>query len=176
MNNARLTNIILIILLIFNVAFVGKWWMTHHRFHHPKKGVDMDNVTLSHDRNKREMFLVKTLNLDSIQQKKLDTILTSHYAFLNKYMTAYVRNQVEFFNTLKNNPDTTVAFRCADSLSILKIKMEKEFYIHLLDLKNICNSQQQNQYNKLIDNISQEFVESHNFSNSAKPSTSHDTL
>jgi len=164
------------VLLIFNVAFVGRWWMTNHKLHHPKKTVDIDNTTLSHDRNKREMFLVKTLNLDSLQQKKLDTILTSHYAFLNKNMTAYVRNQVEFFNTLKNNPDTTTAYRCVDSLAILKVKMEREFYLHLLGIKNICNSQQQQQYNQLIDNISQDFVIHHNFSNSAKSSTSHDTL
>jgi hypothetical protein len=176
MNNTKLTNIILIILLIFNVVFVGRWWMTHHKFHHSKKEAEMDNAPLSHDRNKREMFLVKTLNLDSVQQKKLDTILTSHYAFLNKYMTAYVRNQVEFFNTLKNNPDTVTAFRCADSMAILKIKMEREFYLHLLGLKNICNSQQQTQYNQLIDNVSQDFVIHHNFSNSAKTGTSHDTL
>lgn len=176
MSNTKLTNIILIILLIFNVAFVGRWWMTHHKFHHPKKDNDMGNSTLSHDRNKREMFLVKTLNLDSLQQKKLDTILISHYAFLNKYMTAYVRNQVEFFNTLKNNPDTTVAFRCADSLAILKIKMEREFYMHLLGLRNICNNQQQKQYDQLIDDISKEFIDSHSFSNSAKSGSVHDSL
>ena len=176
MSNTKLTNIILIILLIFNVVFVGRWWMTHHKFHHPKKEVDMDNTTLSHDRNKREMFLVKSLSLDSIQQKELDTTLTSHYTFLNKYMTAYVRNQVEFFNALKNNPDTAVAFRCADSLGILKVKMEREFYMHLLKLKNICNSQQQQQYNQLIDNVSQDFVIHHNFSNNTKTGNSHDSL
>jgi hypothetical protein len=89
-------------------------------------------------------------------------------------MGAYIRNQTHFFSSLKNNPDSTTAFHCADSLAILKVAMERELYSHFLSIKNICNSEQQKRYDELIDNMSQEFVRHHDFSGSTK--TNHDTL
>jgi hypothetical protein len=167
--NTKLTNILLIILLIFNVAFVGRWWMMgHHKPHHPMKEPKQETTIILHDRNKGEMFLVSTLGLDSLQQKKLDPILESHFNFLDKYMSAYIRNQSNFFNALKNNQDSTTAFRCADSLGLLKVAMERELYLHFLSIKNICNSGQQKQFNELIDNMSREFVHHHDIHSSEK--------
>lgn len=172
MRNTKLTNILLIILLIFNVAFIGKWWIGHRKFHHPKK--EVETTTLMNDRYKGGMFLVKTLGLDTLQQKTLDKILAMHYNLLDKYMSAYNREQTKFFNALKNNQDSATAFQCADSLGILKVVMERELYSNFISIKNICNSQQQKQYDELIDNISQECVRHHTLSNSLK--TNHDTL
>lgn len=175
MNNTKLTNILLIILLVFNVAFIGKWWMGHQKFHHQgNKEAAPDTMSPLHDRSKAEIYLVKTLALDTAQQKKLDNILATHYTIFDKYMAANIRNQTNFFNALKNTPDSATALRCIDSLAIIKIAMEKELYFHLLSIKNICNSGQQKQYNELIDNMSLEFVHHHNFSGSPKPK--HDTL
>lgn len=146
--------------------------MGHHRPHHIQKPVE--TTTLLMDRSKADIFLVKTLDLDTLQQKELGTILAAHYVFLDKYMTAYINTQCDLFNALKDKPDSATAFRCADSLSKLKVVMEKELFLHFLSIKNICSSSQQAQYNKLIDNISQEFTRHHDFSKSAKPN--HDTL
>jgi protein CpxP len=173
MKNIKLTNILLILLLIFNVAFIGKWWMGHRKMHHPKKD-EIETTTLMNDRSKGGMFLVKSLGFDTVQQKKLDIALAAHYRFLDKYMGAYIRNQIKLFNALKDTPDTTIASHCADSLSILKMTMERELYFHFLSIKNICNSGQLKQYNELIDNMSQEFVQRHDFSNTAKKK--HDSL
>jgi hypothetical protein len=161
MRNSKLTNILLILLLIFNVAFIGKWWMSRHKMHHPK-GEDAEPTAVMNDKGKGGMFLVKSLGLDTIQQKKLNAILAMHYSFLDKYTAAYLRNQTRFFNALKDNPDTAIAFRCADSLGILKVAMERELFMHFQTIKNICNSSQQKQYNDLIDNMSKDFVHHHN--------------
>ena len=175
MNNTKLTNIILIVLLVFNVAFIGKWWMGHRKSHHSAgKEATADTLSPLHDRTKAEMYLVKTLNLDTLQQKKLDNILATHYGVFDKYMAANIRLQSNFFNTLKNSPDSATALRCIDSLAIIKVDMEKELYFHLLSIKNICNDGQQKKYNELIDNMSLEFVHHHNYSGSPKPN--HDTL
>jgi periplasmic protein CpxP/Spy len=174
MRNTKVTNILLIILLIFNVAFIGKWWMGRRKMHHPKKEMQTETTSLMNDRSKAGMFLVKSLRFDTAQQKKLDTVLAAHYRFLDKYMGAYIRNQTKLFGALKDNPDSTTAFHCADSLSMLKVAMEKELYLHFLSIKNICNSGQLKQYNELIDNMSHEFVHHHDFSNTAKPN--HDSL
>jgi protein CpxP len=174
MKNMRLTNILLIILLVFNVAFIGKWWMGHRKMHHPPKKDEIETTTLMNDRSKGGIFLVKTLGFDTIQQKKLDIILAAHYRFLDKYMGAYIRNQTKLFSALKDTPDSTSASHCADSLCILKMMMERELYSHFLSIKNICNSGQLKQYNELIDNMSQEFVHHHDFSNTAKKN--HDSL
>jgi hypothetical protein len=176
MNNTKLTNILLVLLLIFNVAFIGTWWMSHPKFHHPKKEIKPETTILLHDRDRGEMFLVKALNLDTAQQKKLDNILAAHYTFFDKYSNAYLRNQSDFFNALKNTPDSVTAFRSADSLGILKVAMEKELYSHFLSIRNICNSGQQKQYNQLIDNMSKEFVRHHGLIIGTKPDTNHDTL
>ncbi len=174
--NTKLTNILLIILLVFNAAFLGKWWMGHHKFHHPnpEMGPPPETTAILHDRNKGEMFLVKSLGFDSLQQKKLDKVLEAHFSFLDKYMGAYIKNQTDFFNDLKSNPDTATISRCIDSMGILKVAMQKELYSHLMSIKNICNSGQQKQYNELIDNMSKEFVHHHDFHNGGKPN--HDSL
>jgi len=173
MRNTKLTNILLILLLIFNVAFIGKWWLTHHKLHHPKE-MEAEPTAVMNDRNKGGMFLVKALGLDTIQQSKLNNILTIHYNFLDRYTSAYLRNQTNFFNALKGNPDSATAFRCADSLGILKIAMERELYLHFQIIKNICNSSQQKQYDGLIDNMAKDFVHHHNLLNNIK--TKPDTL
>ncbi len=174
MMNTKLTNILLIILLLFNVAFLGTWWLGHHRMHHPpKKGPEAEASTLLLDQDKGGMFLVKTLGLDTLQQKKLDNLLQAHFVSLHENMDAYVRNQLNFFNSLKNN-DSTYAFRCADSMGMLKVKMEKEFYKHLMNIKNICNSGQQKQFEEFTESLSKEFVRHHDVRSSGK--TSHDSL
>jgi hypothetical protein len=172
MKNTKLTNILLIILLVFNVAFIGKWWMGHRRLHHPKK--EVETTTLMNDRNSGGIYLVKTLGLDTLQQKQLDKILALHYNLLDIYMRAYIRIQTKFFNSLKDNQDSTAAFHCADSMGILKVTMERELYSNFISIKNICNGGQQKLYDQLIDNISEECVRHHTLSNN--PKTNHDTL
>jgi len=174
MRNTKLTNILLIILLIFNVAFLGKWWMGHHKMHHQKE-TEVEPTSAMNDHTKGGIFLIRSLGLDTIQQKKLNSILAAHYNFLDKYTAAYLRNQTGFFSALKGNSDSTTAFRCADSLGILKVAMEKELYVHFLSIKNICNSAQQKQYDELIDNMSKDFAHHHNaYLHPEK--TKHDTL
>jgi len=174
MRNAKLTNILLIILLIFNVAFIGKWWMGHRKMHHSKE-MEAEPTSVMNDRTKGGLFLIKSLGLDTIQQKKLNAILTAHYNFLDKYTAAYIRNQSGLFNALKDNSDSTIAFHCADSLGILKVTMERELYLHFQSIKNICNSGQQKQYNELIDNMSKDYVHHHNALLHPEK-TKHDTL
>lgn len=174
MKNTTLTNILLIILLLFNIAFIGKWWMGHHKIHHSKE-MDVEPTSAMNDHSKGGIFLIKSLGLDSIQQKTLSTLLAAHYDFLDKYTAAYLRNQTRFFNALKGNPDSATAFHCADSMGILKVAMERELYSHFLSIKNICNSTQQKQYDELIDNISKDFAHHHNaYLHPEK--TKHDTL
>jgi hypothetical protein len=167
--NTKLTNILLIILLVFNVVFLGAWWMGHHKAHHqPKKEAQTETTMLLNDRNKGEMFLIKNLGLDTLQQKKLDNIMVAHFNFLDKYMNAYIRNQNNLFDALKDNKDSVYAFHCADSIGILKVAMERELYLHFVSIKNICNSGQQTKFNELIDNMSKEFVQHHDLHKTAK--------
>jgi hypothetical protein len=174
MMNTKLTNILLILLLIFNVAFVGKWWMGHRNFHHPKMQPETtEATTLLHDPDKAELYLVKTLGLDSLQKKKLDTILVTHFKFEDKFMNSYISNQTIIFNSIKNGMDTA-AFKCSDSLGVLKVAMEREFYMHFRSIKSICNSGQQAKLNELVDNMSKEFVRHHDFH--ANAGSSHDSL
>ncbi|HTB32014.1 MAG TPA: hypothetical protein VK808_08320 [Bacteroidia bacterium] len=172
--NTKLTNILLILLLIFNVAFVGKWWMGHRKFHQPKKQTErVETTTLLHDPDKAEIYLVKSLGLDSIQQKKLDTILIAHFKFQDRSMSDYIREQTMLFNSLKNRMDS-VAFKCSDSLGVLKVAMERELYLHFIHIRSICNGDQQAKFDELIDNMSKEFVHHHDFHSSAK--AGHDSL
>lgn len=166
--NTKLTNILLIILLIFNVAFVGAWWMSHHKMHHPKKAVEapVETTTLMNDRTKGEMFLVKTLALDTAQQKKLGALLETHFAFHDKCLKAYVRNQSNLFNALKGGDDSISANHFADSLGIMRAIMAKELFAHFSAVKAICNASQQKQFDELIDNMDKEFVKHHEFSTS----------
>jgi len=166
--NTKLTNILLILLLVFNVTFLGKWWMGHRQFHHAKKAISPETTALLNDRDKGEMFLVKALGFDTLQQRKLDNVLAVHFSFLDKYMNAYVRNQTNLFASLKDNKDSTYAFRCADSMGMLKVAMERELYLNFISIKNICSTGQQEQFNELISNVSKEFVHHHDLHKSEK--------
>ncbi len=165
--NTKITNILLIILLVFNVAFIGKWWMGHRNVHHPKTEAPAETTTILHDKDKGEMYLVKTLGFDTAQQKKLDKILQTHFTFLDKTMNVYIRNQNNLFNAVKEGKDSTYASQCSDSLGVLKVAMEKELYMHFNSIKGICNSSQLKQFDELIDNMEKEFVLHHNFHHSA---------
>ena len=166
--NTKLTNILLIILLIFNVAFVGTWWMGHRKAHHPMHGAKTETTQLLQDRSKGEMYLIKTLGFDSVQQKKLDNVLENHFKFLDKNMGTYIRIQNDLFNALKSGNDSAYANRCADSMGILKVIMEKELFTHFSAIRAICNTGQQKQFNDLIDNMSTEFVHRHDYRSIAK--------
>ncbi|HTA26697.1 MAG TPA: hypothetical protein VK809_02835, partial [Bacteroidia bacterium] len=144
------------------------------KMHHPKTDAPIETTTILHDRTKGEIFLVKTLGLDTIQQKKLEAIQTAHFSFLDKNMSAYIRNQNNLFDALKNNNDTAYVARCADSLGMFKVAMEKELYTNFAAIKAICTSDQQKKFNDLIDNMSKEFLHHHDFHNSGK--TSQDSL
>ncbi len=172
--NTKLTNILLILLLIFNVAFIGKWWMGHRKMHHPKMDMPVETTTLLHDRTRGEEYLVKTLGLDTVQQKELDVIQAAHFSFLDKNMGAYIRNQNNLFNALKVSNDSVYVSRCADSLGMLKAAMEKEMYMNFASIKTICNPAQQKQFDGLIDDMAKEFMHHHDFHNNGR--TNHDSL
>ncbi len=138
--------------------------MSHRKYHHPQKPIVTETITLMNDRSKGEIYLVKTLGLDSVQQKKLDKIMETHFTIHDKFLIAYNRNQKNLFNALKDGRDTTFASRCADSLGILKVAMTKEFFSHFSNIKEICSSAQQKQFDELIDNMSAEFLKHHNLS------------
>ena len=175
MNNTRLTNVLLILLVLFNLAFVAMWWMGHKKMHHPMKDAPVETTTLMHDRTKGEVFLVKTLGLDTVQQKKLDNIMAVHFDYLDKNMSVYKRIQSNLFNSLKNSIDTSYASRCADSLGVLKVAMTQEFYAHFASIKTICNTGQQKQFDDIIDSMSKEFLFHHDFSNN-NTKGNHDSL
>jgi len=167
--NTKLTNILLIILLVINVAFIGRWWMMgHHKPHHPQKMAETEATTLMNDRSKGEEYLVKTLGFDTIQQKKLDKVMDTHFNVHDNYIMAYVRNQTNLFNALKDGRDTVYANHCADSLGILKVAMTKELFTNFSNIKSICNAGQQKQFDQLIDNLTKEFMHHHDLSNNSK--------
>lgn len=149
MNN-RLTNSILIVMLILNVGFIGTWWMTRekHKMHHDHEA-GMHNAG-----DKGMMFLSKQLGFDDKQQAQAEAIFKEHADKMQKYQAEIGRLQKEMFKCISSDtPDSVHAFQYADSIGVWRYDMQKEFIKSSMAIRQICNADQKKKCDELMQNM-----------------------
>jgi len=147
--NTRLTNTILIVMLILNVGFIGAWWMTHtrgHRMHHEGGPQDM--------KDKGMMFLTKRLGFDDNQKTQAEKIFATHSTQMKKCQEEIGRFQKEIFKCMTaEKPDSTRAFQYADSVGIWRLAIQKEFFRSSIAIRQICNTDQKKKCDELMEDM-----------------------
>jgi Spy/CpxP family protein refolding chaperone len=150
--NTRLTNTILIVMLVLNLAFVGTWWMSkmkqHNRMHHAGDFHSME----MHD--KGGMFLARQLNFDSNQSARAEKILHEHADKMHRYEMEISRLQRDIFKCMsQDSPDSIHAYMYADSVGMLRIATQKEFFRNSIAIRQLCTPEQKKKYDDLMQNM-----------------------
>ena len=145
--NTRLTNTILIVLLLLNAAFVGVWWLHHGHGH--KMHTNNNHLDKGQDRGMD--FIAKQLNLDSVQKKQVEGIWKEHMATMSKYETEITRLEKQTLACMtQDTPDSTRAFAYADSAGMVRNAIHKELFRHLARVKQLCNADQKRKFDEMV--------------------------
>jgi Spy/CpxP family protein refolding chaperone len=169
MKNTRVVNIILILMLILNAAFVGSWWYSHARMH---KNAHQNRPHFTNHESKAAGYMAKTLGLSDEQQIKLDTLRKEHFRKVEMLEMAVARNEKNMMSLLAaNTVDSAKAKIYIDSIGIMKADIQKELFAHFNSIKKMCNPEQSTKFDALIDQMSKEFPR--HFDNSHGINTAH---
>jgi Spy/CpxP family protein refolding chaperone len=159
MNNNRITNILLILLLAFNLGFVGMMWMGHNKGHkrmHPDLGPPPTGDSMHNGRG--GMFLAKQLDFTEDQQKQLEALRKSHFEKIGQLENAVARNEKNMMSALMGATiDSVKANVCADSIGMLKASIQRELFRHFEGIKKMCNPDQSRKFDDLVKDMSKEF-------------------
>ncbi|HTA83608.1 MAG TPA: hypothetical protein VK783_11755 [Bacteroidia bacterium] len=151
--NTRLTNSILIVMLVLNLAFIGTWWMTkmkeHNRTHRDAGGFRTMNM-----QDKGMAFLTRQLGFNDDQQAKADKIFHEHADKMHKYEMEVGRLQKEIFKCMaQDSPDSIHAFMYADSVGMWRMATQKEFFRSSIAIRQLCTTEQKKKYDDLMQNM-----------------------
>jgi protein CpxP len=154
MKERRITNILLLALLVFNVGFVGSWWYGHMKAHRMMKEHDM----FAMHESKGNMYMVKELGLSDEQQAKLEILRKDHFQKVSMLEAAVGRNEKNIMGALAKAPvDSAFANKCADSVGIMKAAIQKELFAHFNNIRKMCTPEQSTKFDGLIEEMSKEF-------------------
>jgi Spy/CpxP family protein refolding chaperone len=149
--NTRLTNTILIVMLLLNLAFVGSWWMMHNKASRSKM---RHEGGLHNMQDKGMMFLTKQLDFDNTQQEQAEKIFKDHADKMKKYQSEISRLQKEIFACMANDmPDSVHAFMYSDSVGTYRVAVQKELFRSSVAIRQICNPEQKKKYDELMQNM-----------------------
>lgn len=172
MSNRKLTNVLLAILVIFNIVFVSSWWFGHWRAH--RKMERMNYGHFGHE-SKGAMFLVKELNLDQAQQTQLEALRNNHFNKIQILESAVARNEKSLMKAMMANPaDSAHAFLYADSIGMLRATMQKELFRHFNNIRKMCNPEQSKKFDELMGKMCREFP--HHLDMHSGDGTKHDSM
>ncbi|HSY75624.1 MAG TPA: hypothetical protein VK890_02140 [Bacteroidia bacterium] len=149
----RLTNTILIVMLLLNLAFIGSWWIMHMKAHN--RMMHHDNGGFHNMQDKGMMFLTDRLNFDDAQKAQAEKIFSGHADKMHKYQSEIGRLQNNIFQCMaQDTPDSVHAFMYSDSLGVWRIAVQKEMFRSSIAIRQICNADQKKKYDELMRNMS----------------------
>lgn len=155
--NSRLTNSILVVMLLLNLAFIGSWWMSHKREHNRKHHDNMmgGGGPMHNMNDKGMMFMTKQLDFSDDQQTRADKIFRAHSDKMHKQLAHIDQLQQQIFKCMcSDTPDSVHAFMYSDSLGMCRIEVQKELFRSSLAIRQICNADQKKKFDGLMQNIS----------------------
>ncbi len=152
MRNTRLTNIVLVILLIFNVAFLGSWWYGHWKAHHDRRHEMFGNET------KGSEYLYKELDFSPAQLSEYEALLKNHREKMFKLKNSEDEYDMKMMSLISQYPpDSVRAIMYADSVGMVKSSIMEELFRHLTNVKGMCNREQSVRFDELMKRMTEEF-------------------
>lgn len=152
MNNRKLTNIILILLLIFNVGFLGSWWYGHWKAHHKYRHEMFGHLA------KGGSFFCSELNFEQSQLVQYEALRKIHLQKMKSLETSETQYDLNMMSIVTQNPSDSVrANMYADSVGMVKALTMKEIFRHLSDVKKMCNPEQHIKFEEIMKRMTEEF-------------------
>ncbi|HTB07176.1 MAG TPA: hypothetical protein VK806_09510 [Bacteroidia bacterium] len=150
--NTRLTNTILIVLLLLNAAFVGFWWLHHGHSHrmHP----NMNHTAKGQGRVMGMDIIVKELNLDSAQKRQVEGLWKEHSATMGKYQAQITQFEKQTLECMTHGiTDSSRAFVYADSAGMVRNAIQKEHFRYMARINQLCNADQKKKFDEMVKNM-----------------------
>jgi len=154
MNQRKITNMLLLALLVFNIGFIGSWWYGHMKAHRMMEGHDI----FTHHESKGAAFMARELGFSDEQKTKLEELRKAHFEKIEKLSDGVARCEKMMMGTLTANPaDSAKANIYADSVGMYKASIQKEIFAHFNSVKKMCTPEQQSKFEKLAEEMTKEF-------------------
>lgn len=146
----RLLAIGLIVMVLINIGTLFTIWYIFPPRHF--RGFrDHDR-----DRGRPQAYIERTLNFTDEQKQQFRKLRRSNIRETRRYVQNIRRHRGIYFNLLKQSNDTKNKARRDSLVQLLgqdHVKLEEAMYQHLADIKNICNDQQKQRFNQIIDEL-----------------------
>lgn len=135
----------MIVFLIANTILTTILWI--RSVHHP------DGPPIA-DRGK---FLTDQLNFDSLQREQFEIIKADYFNRLDELKEKEHQLKDEFFDLIKTDSvSNDVIINKARATAALKFQIDTMMLKHFIKIKSICNKQQIESLNKVIDNLAKQ--------------------
>jgi len=146
----RLLAIGLIVMIVINIGtLITIWYIFPPR--HFRGFRDRDR-----NWGRPQAYIERTLNFTDQQKQQFRKLRRNNIRETRRYVQDIRRHRGMYFNLLKQ-PDDSKHLTRRDSLEKLlgqdHVKLEQAMYQHLADIKNICNDQQKQRFNQIIDEL-----------------------
>ncbi len=141
MNKIRLLSCIALGLLISNLSLVA--FIIFNKPKHPLK-------------EGPKKIIIERLHFDNQQIARYEQLITLHRVAINQTDSLILVCKNELYSTLKNN-NVATKDSIEYKLGQLQIKVEEVHYNHFLEIKKLCRKDQLNNFNILINDITQLF-------------------
>ena len=138
---------LVVLLMLFNTASIAMFWLGRTK---PRRASE----ETEQPRGKPQDFLVKELNLDTVQQVQLEILTNEHRVAIKEFHEAIKDAKQNFFNLLKeqNTPDS-IKQTAAAGISRITEKIDLLTFAHFKKVRALCNVEQQKKFDKIIQQI-----------------------
>jgi hypothetical protein len=132
---------LVVLLVIANIVTITFFWLGRGKLLPNRKGTPQE-------------FLVKELKLDAGQQATFEVLRTAHHDSAMILREEVSQAKESFFNLLKQASVTdSMKLAAANKVSVITQKLDLLTWNHFQQLRAICNAQQQQQFDKIIQQV-----------------------
>jgi periplasmic protein CpxP/Spy len=132
---------VVVLLLLGNAATIAVFWMGKSKPAASPKGTPKE-------------FLIKELNLDSIQQQKLEILMLKHREEAPMLRKEIRQAKKAFFNLLKQPGTSDTTIQAAEKSVIFRIEQLDLFtFNHFQQIRQLCTARQQIKFDAIIEQI-----------------------
>ncbi|AMS27119.1 hypothetical protein AEM51_08895 [Bacteroidetes bacterium UKL13-3] len=144
-DKVKLLTILVVLLLALNIATIAGIW----------KLIDPQTLAMvsPHPTGAKE-YIISKLNLDEEQQKEFEELRKEHFEQIQNFQEQIRVEKDAMYDLLKSaEPDTTVTFNHIAKIMRNEERLERVTFEHFRKVRAICNAEQQQHFDAIIDQI-----------------------
>lgn len=145
MDKVKVLTVLVVLLLCINIATIAGIW----------KLIDSKNLQMMPPPPPGpKEFIISKLNLDEEQQKVFETLRKEHFEEMRTLQEQIREEKDAMYDLLKSPmPDTTLTYAHISKIMQNEERLERITFDHFRKVRAICNSEQQQHFDVIIDHI-----------------------